>query len=71
MEQWLIDLLAGLPADSHWTTRRRMAILARWPDSAVRAAEQDSRLGKPEDLARYDAEVAAIKAAIPKEGGNA
>ncbi len=66
MDQWLVDLLALYPDDGNWARRRRMIILARWPDGAVRAAEQDSRNGKPEDLARYDTEVAAIKAAIPK-----
>lgn len=66
MEQWLIDLLVAVPADAPWPARRRMAITQRWPDHAVRAAEQDARNGKPEGLARYDAEVAAIKVAIPK-----
>lgn len=66
MEQWLIDLLAILPADVPWSARRRMTILQRWPDEAVRAAEQDARCGKPDALARYDAEVASIKTAIPK-----
>lgn len=67
MDQWLIDLLSNLPVDAPWTARRRLAIIQRWPDDAVRAAEQDARNGKPESLARYDAEVAAIKAVIPKE----
>ncbi len=66
MEQWLIDMLWNYPEDGNWAKRRRMIIMARWPDGAVRAAEQDARNGKPEDLARYDAEVAAIKSAIPK-----
>ena len=66
MDQWLIDLMTQFPDDGNWAKRRRMIILARWPDVSVRAAEQDNRNGKPEDLARYDLEVAAIKAAIPK-----
>jgi hypothetical protein len=67
MEQWLIDLLNLYPDDGNWSKRRRMIILARWPDGAVRAAEQDARNARPQELARYDAEVVAIKAAIPKE----
>ncbi|MBI5121347.1 MAG: hypothetical protein HZA67_10100 [Rhodospirillales bacterium] len=66
MEQWLIDLLAQYPDDGNWAKRRRMIILSRWPDGSVRAAEQDARNGKPEALDLYDAEVAAIKLAIPK-----
>jgi hypothetical protein len=66
MEQWLTDLLAQFPDDGNWAKRRRQIILARWTDGAVRAAEQDARNGKPEALALYDSEVAAIKAAVPK-----
>ncbi|MBF0325975.1 MAG: hypothetical protein HQL42_13015 [Alphaproteobacteria bacterium] len=76
MEPWLIDLLAMLngeltsqgldPAEVSYATKRRMAINRRWTSSAVRAAEQDARLGNPAALNRYDQEVAAIKAAIPK-----
>lgn len=68
MEPWLETLLTDYPDDGNWSARRRMIILARWPDTLVRAAEQDARSGRPEALARYDSEVAAIKAAIPKEG---
>jgi hypothetical protein len=64
---WIADLLALYPDDGNWAKRRRQMILHRWPDGAVRAAEQDARLGKPDDLDRYDAEVAAIKAAVPKQ----
>ncbi|MRR49372.1 MAG: hypothetical protein EG825_00415 [Rhodocyclaceae bacterium] len=64
MPQWLIDLLATLPTDAHWSTRRRMAILSRWPDAMVRAAEQAARNGDDAELERYDSEVAEIKAAI-------
>lgn len=66
MEQWLSDLLASCDPAWSWVFTRRHCITARWPDSAVRAAEQDARNGLPADLDRYDAEVAAIKAAIPK-----
>lgn len=66
MDQWITDLVVAQPTGLHWSTLRRMTILARWPDAMVRAAEQDARLGKPAELARYDAEVAAIKLAIPK-----
>jgi len=66
MEQWLSDLMALAPADLGWEARRRWMILVRWPDPAVRAAEQDARQGKPDMLALYDAEVAAIKAAVAK-----
>lgn len=66
MEQWLKSLLDKFPDDGNWSSRRRQVILDRWPAPLVRAAEQDARQGKPDDLARYDAEVAAIKAAIPK-----
>lgn len=63
---WLQNLLDLCPADLGWEARRRWLILARWPDASVRAAEQDARRGKPEALAQYDAEVDAIKMAVPK-----
>ncbi|EPY03480.1 hypothetical protein K678_00175 [Magnetospirillum fulvum MGU-K5] len=66
MVQWLTDLLVQIPDDGNWAGRRRQIILARWPDTAVRAAEQDARQGRLGDLARYDAEVEMIKSAIPK-----
>lgn len=65
-EQQVADYVALLPADSSWAAKRRQAILHFWPDSDVRAAEQDARNGKPEALASYDADVATIKVAIPK-----
>jgi len=65
--EWLNALLALYPDDGNWAKRRRQMILHRWPGAAVRAAEQDARLGKPDDLARYDAEIQAIKDAVPKE----
>lgn len=68
MEQWLTDLLNQFPDTGNYAQRRRQVILARWPDAAVRAAEQDARNGKPQALALYDAEVAAIKNSIPKGG---
>lgn len=66
MEHWLKFLLEKYPDNGNWSARRRQIILDRWPAPLVRAAEQDSRLGKPEELQRYDAEVVMIKAAIPK-----
>lgn len=76
MEQWLNDLLSWVdselmsqgvdPNDVTYSTKRRMGILRRWPDHAVRAAEQDARLGDVAALNRYDEDVAAIKAALPK-----
>lgn len=64
---WLADLLAEYPETGNYAQRRRQMILARWPDTAVRAAEQDARGGDATARDRYDAEVAAIKAAVPKE----
>jgi len=66
MEQWLIDLLAVVPDDGNWQKRRRMLYLARWPDHAIRAAEYDAKMGDTASIDRYLAEVAAIKAAVPK-----
>lgn len=76
MEQWLTDLIAEVdadlarlgsdPAEVAYSTKRRMAILRRWPDTAVRAAEQDKRRGDDTEALRYDDEVRQIKAAIPK-----
>lgn len=67
MPDWLAQLMDLCPPALAWEPRRRWLILQRWPDAAVRAAEQDARLGKPEALALYDSEVSAIKAAIPKD----
>lgn len=73
---WLNALLAEVdadlvkigidPAEAAYSTKRRMAILRRWPDTAVRAAEQDKRRGDDTEALRYDDEVRQIKAAIPK-----
>lgn len=67
MPEWLPNLLSLCPADLGWEAKRRWLILQRWPDASVRAAEQDARQDKPDALAQYDAEVAAIKAAVPKQ----
>ncbi len=64
--EWLDALLAEYPDDGNWAKRRRQIIVARWPDTALRAAEQGARQGKTADIDRYDAEVDAIKAAVPK-----
>jgi hypothetical protein len=66
MPEWLINILAALPADTHWSTRRRMAILARWPQGRQLEAHHDAAIGKPETLAAMNDEITAIKAAIPK-----
>ena len=67
MEQWLIELLNEIPTDAHWATRRRMAILARCPATRQQEALLDSANGRPERLASLNADIDAIKAAIPKE----
>lgn len=66
MPDWLQEILSGIPEDLHWTAKRRVAILSRWKDHDLRAAEQDARNGDPSSMARYDSEVGLIKAAIPK-----
>jgi hypothetical protein len=70
MEEWLVDLMALCPKDIGWEAKRRWLILSRWPDAAVRAAEQDARLGNPSALEQYDLEVAVIKSAVPKSVNN-
>ena len=77
MEPWLTDLLATLAAahpdwwgDMNWTTKRRIAIKARWPADAQAEAMQDQLAGRTDGGNRWpvmQAEIAAIKAAIPKE----
>lgn len=64
--QQIAGYLALLSDDIPWAVKRRTAILYFWPDADVRAAEQDARNGKPEALAAYDADVAAIKLMVPK-----
>lgn len=66
VEQWLIDLLNGLDAGLHWTTRRRVVILGRWPERRQLEAHSDALMGKPETAAVMAVEIAAIKLAIPK-----
>lgn len=68
MEEWISELMKhpGFPLDSGWEAKRRWMFMNRWPDSAVRAAEQDARMGNTESLNRYDSEIAAIKEAITK-----
>lgn len=77
MDQWLIDLLAdiearlatihGKGAEVHWGTRRRMAYDIRWPVGKQMEAHFDASLGSTAKLELMQAEIAAIKAAIPKE----
>jgi len=69
MPAWLLQLLEDCPDTGNYAQRRRMMILHRWPNHAVRAAEQDARAGDSTALDQYDADVAAIKAAVPKAEG--
>ena len=79
MEPWLTDLLAACAgahadwADMHWSTRRRIAIRKRWPEGAQMEALSDHALGRTAaDGGKWEtmqAEIAAIKAANPKEQG--
>lgn len=66
MPEWLAAILSELPSDTHWSTRRRMAILHRWPQGRQLEAHHDAANGKPGNLATMNDEIAAIKAAIPK-----
>lgn len=66
MPEWLNQILSGLPVEAHWSTRRRMAILARWPQGRQLEAHHDAANAKPETLALMNAEIAEIKAAVPK-----
>jgi len=75
MEPWLTDLLAASAAahpdwaDMAWSTKRRIAINARWPAAALAEALSDQAGGRTDagsKWAVYQAELAAIKAAIPK-----
>lgn len=63
--EWLTAILAELPADAHWSTRRRMAILQRWPLGRQAEAQADAAVGKPALRDQMIAEIEAIKAAIP------
>ena len=78
MEPWLTDLLAASAAahpdwaDMAWSTKRRILIIARWPDRAQAEALCDQAAGRIDAGSKwpvYQAEIAAIKAAIPKEEG--
>lgn len=51
----------------HWTTQRRIAILEACPISRQLEAVTDFLNGKPEKLHALNAEIAVIKAAIPKD----
>lgn len=66
MDQWLTDSLSTLPHDAHWTTRRRMAIMRRCTASRQQEATLDALNGRPEKLAALNADIDAIKLAIPK-----
>ena len=66
MGQWLIDLLADIQTDAHWSTRRRVAIMRRCPAARQHEALLDNANGRPEKLAEMNAEIDVIKLAIPK-----
>lgn len=66
MSEWLNQILSGMPVEAHWSTRRRMAIMARWPQGRQLEAHHDAANAKPDMLALMNAEIAEIKAAIPK-----
>lgn len=63
--EWLTSILAEQPADLHWSTKRRMAILQRWPLGRQAEAQADAAVGKPSLREQMVAEIEAIKAAIP------
>ncbi|BAE50587.1 hypothetical protein [Paramagnetospirillum magneticum] len=81
MAQWLTDLIAILQdeyaaqdiawIEVGWDTKRRRLIAIRWPAGAQSEAMQDHLNGRIEadggKWERMQAEIAAIKAAIPKE----
>lgn len=62
---WLNELLAEIPEDLHWSTRRRMAIIKRWPLARQAEAQADVAVGKTALRDQMVAEIEAIKAAIP------
>jgi hypothetical protein len=63
---WLQKSLEDIPEDLHWKTRRRMAIMNRCTVSRQLEALLDFANGDPTTLADLKADIAAIKAAIPK-----
>ncbi len=77
---WLNHLIAALTVEYAaqgiawdevaWDTKRRRLITARWPAAAQAEALQDNLNGRTEaDGGKWDrmqAEIAAIKAAIPR-----
>lgn len=83
MEAWLDELLTRLRGeyaaqgidwnDVGWDTRRRRLIALRWPSGAQSEAMQDLLNGRTAaDGGKYDAmvaDIAAIKAAVPKIAG--
>jgi len=62
---WLNELLADIPADLHWSTKRRMAILARWPLAKQAEAQADAAIGKDDLVKQMATEIGQIKASIP------
>ncbi len=63
---WLQKSLEDIPDDLHWKTRRRMAIMNCCPVSRQLEALIELANGDPTTLADMNADIAAIKAAIPK-----
>jgi hypothetical protein len=66
MPEWLQAILDDLPVDAHWSTRRRMAILQRWPLGRQAEAQSDAAAGSMELRDQMVADIDAIKTAIPK-----
>lgn len=66
---WINELLATIPEDAHWTTKRRMAILARWPLAKQADAQADAAIGKHDAINQMAQEIALIKSAIPSVDG--
>lgn len=65
--EWVADLIASIPSDAHWATRRRIAILSRFPAHLQHEAMLDHANGDSSKLDSMNADIAAIKAAIPKQ----
>lgn len=66
MPEWLPNILASLPEDAHWSTKRRMAILSVCPVSRQQEALLDWMNGNTAKFEALNADINAIKTAIPK-----
>lgn len=65
--EWLDELMAEIPTDLHWVTRRRMAYMKRIPPYRQQEALIDNANGDGAKLLQINLEIAAIKQAIPKD----